>query len=107
LGACFAGALCALIRAYWRFQGYGSSAPNGFALIVIAFPVALLVFWIAGLILARSSLRLGSGRSVVWNAVVAAMIVLFVLGFSLEVWRTSHLPTESGTTIVDLVRSMF
>jgi len=106
VAACFAGMLCTLIRAYWRFQGYGSSAANGFALAVIVFPVALLALWAAAFTFLRSPFRIGSGRLAAWGNAVVAMILLLVLGFALEVWRTSHLRTESGTTILDFVRSL-
>jgi hypothetical protein len=83
-----------LVGSYWSYFGMGSSGGNGFALLFWYAPVTLASFLgVSGLTCFALWVRTAGGLKI-FIAGVVSMIAAFVLGFSLEVWRTADYPTS-------------
>jgi hypothetical protein len=98
LGALFAAALTALIRWYWIARALGTPGANGMALYAFVLPASGLAFWVVGVLIWRLAAKSERSARTIWGAILLSMLIVLVLGFTLEVWRTRDLPSGSQSS---------
>lgn len=93
-----------LIATYWGYYNIGFYGGNGFALLFMDLPASLGAFTGSGLLIWALRWRFGFK---LWSTLLlslAAMLVVFVCGFAIEVQRTTYYPTNADKNIGEFLR---